>query len=59
MYEAKYPFPMISDPAATGVQQIVDAANKIIAYLPPRLLGVPAIYFAVVISFIFVLVVFL
>jgi uncharacterized membrane protein required for colicin V production len=59
MYEAKYPFMMITDPATTGVPQIMDTANKIIAYLPPRLLGVPAIYFAAVLSFIFVIVVFI
>jgi hypothetical protein len=55
----KYPFMMITDPATTGVPQIMDTANKIIAYLPPRLLGVPAIYFAAVLSFIFVIVVFI
>lgn len=59
MYEARYPFAMISDPISTGVPHIMDAANKIISYLPPRILGVPAIYFAVVLSFVFVLVVFI
>jgi len=59
MYEASYPFNMISDPINTGVPQIMDAANKIITYLPPHILGVPAIYFAVVLSFVFVLVVFI
>lgn len=59
LYEANYPFLMISDPIKTGVPQIVDAANKIIAYLPPSILSVPAIYFAVVLAFVFVLVVFI
>ena len=59
LYEAKYPFPGITDPALSGVQQYADAAKLILAYLPPRLLGVPAIYFAVVLSFAFVIVVFI
>jgi uncharacterized membrane protein required for colicin V production len=59
MYEAQYPFALISDPASTGIPNIVEAANKIIAILPPRVLGVPAIYFAVVLAFVFVLVVFI
>lgn len=59
MYEAKYPFPMITDPINTGIPHIIDAANKIIAILPPSILTVPAIYFAIVLAFVFVLVVFL
>ncbi len=59
MFEAHYPFAMITDPAKTGIPQIIEAANKIIPILPPRFLGVPAIYFAVVLSFVFVLVVFI
>lgn len=59
LYEAKYPFPGISDPSLSGVQQYADAAKIIIQYLPPRLLGVPNIYFAVVLSFAFVIVVFI
>lgn len=59
IYEANYPFPMITDPVNTGVPQIIDAANKIITYLPPSIFTVPAIYFAVVLAFVFVLVVFI
>lgn len=59
MVEAHYPFDMITDPLKTGVPEIIDAVNKIIAYLPPSILSVPAIYFAVVIAFVFVLVVFI
>jgi len=59
MVEAKYPFAMITDPLKTGVPEIIDTVSKIITYLPPSLLGVPAIYFAVVIAFVFVLVVFI
>ena len=32
---------------------------RILAFLPPHLLGSPAIYFAVAIAFVFVLVVFI
>jgi uncharacterized membrane protein required for colicin V production len=47
---AKYPFPIITAPATTPL---------IVQYLAPRLLGIPAIYFAVVVAFIFVIVVFI
>jgi uncharacterized membrane protein required for colicin V production len=47
---AKYPFPIITAPAGNLV---------ILQYLAPRLLGIPAIYFAVVVAFIFVIVVFI
>jgi len=59
IFSANYPFAMITDPNNTGVPQIIDSANKLIAFLPPQLLGVPAIYFAVVLAFVFVLVVFI
>lgn len=59
MFQAQYPFMMITDPAKSSIPQIVDSAKQIIAYLPPALLGVPAIYFATVLSFVFVLVVFI
>ena len=59
LYEANYPFAMITDPLNSGVPQIIEAATKVIAYLPPSILSVPAIYFAVVIAFVFVLVVFI
>jgi len=36
-----------------------DAANALIPLLAPNLLGEPAIYFAALISFIFVMVVFI
>jgi uncharacterized membrane protein required for colicin V production len=38
---------------------IADAVNKILPLLPPRLLGEPGIYFAVILAFIFVIVVFI
>jgi hypothetical protein len=34
-------------------------ARNLLEYMPPRILGIPGIYFAVVLAFIFVLVVFI
>lgn len=59
LYQAQYPFVMITDPLNSGIPQVVDTANNLIGYLPPLLLGVPGIYFAVVLAFVFVLVVFI
>ncbi|MDO9128538.1 MAG: CvpA family protein [Anaerolineales bacterium] len=56
MSEADFPFGIITSPVAgTPLGQ---AALDLLEILPPRLLGVPAIYFAVVLAFIFVIVVF-
>lgn len=57
MHASGYPFDYISAPmpgSPTG-----DAAIALIDYLPPNLLGEPTIYFAVVLAFIFVMVVFI
>jgi uncharacterized membrane protein required for colicin V production len=54
MHQAQYPFPnFISAPTPES------AASQLIAFLPPQWLGVPVIYFAVALSFAFVLVVFI
>jgi uncharacterized membrane protein required for colicin V production len=56
MAQAGYPFsPSISAP----VGDAVEAVNRMMFYMPPNLLGEPGIYFAVIIAFIFVLVVFI
>jgi uncharacterized membrane protein required for colicin V production len=55
--QANYPFDMITPPDFTT--EIGQAAQKLISLMPPQILGAPAIYFAVAISFVFVLVVFL
>ena len=55
MADAKYPFANIIS-APTGA--IAKIATNMLIYMPPKLLGIPGIYFAVVISFIFVIVVF-
>ncbi len=53
--QAQYPFPNIvsqpSGPLAAAVQTMM-------AYMPPHLLGIPGIYFAVILCFIFVIVVY-
>jgi uncharacterized membrane protein required for colicin V production len=57
MNVANYPFPKFmtkpTDPA------VVDTVNQMMAYMPPQLLGEPAIYFAIILAFIFVLVVYI
>ena len=54
--QASYPFTnFISTP--TG--EIANMSKAMLEYMPPRLLGIPGIYFAVVIAFIFVIVVFI
>jgi len=57
LYEAGYPFTIITAPVeGTPMGNI---AISLLRYMPPNILGIPAIYFAVVIAFIFVLVVFI
>ncbi len=55
--KAGYPFSIISRPD-TATQMGITAMNML-KYMPPNLLGIPAIYFAVVLAFIFVIVVFI
>ena len=55
--EAGYPFDIISAPIPGS--QIEKLALAMLQYMPPKLLGIPGIYVAVVIAFIFVLVVFI
>jgi uncharacterized membrane protein required for colicin V production len=56
MADAGYPFTNVIT-APTG--EIARAAETLLHYMPPKLLGIPGIYFAVVIAFIFVIVVFI
>jgi len=55
--DAGYPFAVISAP--TPGSNIEKMALEMLRLMPPKLLGIPGIYFAVVIAFIFVLVVFI
>lgn len=57
MDKGGYPFEIISAPnPETPMGQV---AVSLLKYMPPRILGIPGIYFAVVLAFIFVLVVFI
>ena len=57
MDSAGYPFQYIAAPVAGT--PMGDAAIKLLALLPPQWLSTPAIYFAVAVAFVFVLVVFI
>jgi hypothetical protein len=56
MADANYPFPNVITPPPDSISATV---NAMLHYMPPKLLGIPGIYFAVVIAFIFVIVVFI
>ena len=57
MHVADYPFrEVISKPADPVLLQTV---NQMMLYMPPQLLGEPGIYFAIIIAFVFVLVVYI
>lgn len=54
---ADYPFQeVVSKPTDPNVLQ---AVNQMMLYMPPQLLGEPAIYFAIILAFVFVLVVYI
>jgi lysylphosphatidylglycerol synthetase-like protein (DUF2156 family) len=58
MAQANYPFPnLIRTPQATD--PMGDLAMKMVAILPPNWLGIPTVYFAVAVAFLFVIVVFI
>jgi uncharacterized membrane protein required for colicin V production len=57
MHLADYPFEtVISKPTDPGIVQTV---NQMMLYMPPQLLGEPGIYFAIILAFVFVLVVYI
>lgn len=56
LHEANYPFPdIVSAPS----ENILESVQIMMNWMPPHLLGEPGIYFAVLICFIFVIVVFI
>ncbi len=57
LFDAGYPFPAIQAPPLGSELERISLA--MLKYMPPELLGIPGIYFAIVIAFIFVIVVFL
>jgi uncharacterized membrane protein required for colicin V production len=56
MSAANYPFPGI---VSAPPDSMAATVNAMMRYMPPKVLGIPGIYFAVVIAFIFVIVVFI
>ena len=57
MNAADYPFErIISRPVDPALMQQV---NQMMLYMPPQLLGEPGIYFAIILAFIFILVVYI
>jgi hypothetical protein len=56
MHQAGYPFPKVISPPTGDV--LVNVQN-LMNWMPPHLLGEPGIYFAVLLAFIFVIVVFI
>jgi Colicin V production protein len=57
MHIANYPFPqIISKPAD---QTLLQTVNNMMLYMPPQLLGEPGIYFAIILAFVFVIVVYI
>jgi uncharacterized membrane protein required for colicin V production len=57
MHVANYPFEkVITKPPDDALMQTV---NQMMLYMPPQLLGEPGIYFAVILAFIFVIVVYI
>jgi uncharacterized membrane protein required for colicin V production len=57
MHVADYPFEkVISKPTDPALLQTI---NQMMLYMPPQLLGEPGIYFAIILAFVFVLVVYI
>jgi hypothetical protein len=56
--QANYPYPNIVSAPAPGTP-LANSITLMAQYLPPHLLGEPAIYFAVIIAFVFILVVYI
>lgn len=56
MQEAEYPFPKFMTPPDPSIATTV---SQMMAYMPPVVLGEPGIYFAIILAFIFVLVVYI
>ena len=54
---ANYPFQKVISPAVDPA--VIDAINRMMNYMPPRFLGEPGIYFAVILILIFIIVVYI
>lgn len=56
MHLANYPYPKV---ISAPTEAIVQTVTQMMLYMPPQLLGVPGIYFAIILAFVFVLVVYI
>ena len=56
LHDAGYPFPNVISAPQGDIAEIV---RRMMIWMPPHLLGEPGIYFAVILAFIFVLVVYI
>jgi uncharacterized membrane protein required for colicin V production len=57
MHVANYPFPRVI--SAPTEPTLVNTVNQMMLYMPPQLLGEPGIYFAIILAFVFVIVVYI
>jgi uncharacterized membrane protein required for colicin V production len=57
LHEANYPFPDIFFPSSSV--EVTEAIGRMMTWMPPYALGEPGIYFAVIIAFIFIIVVYI
>lgn len=58
LHQANYPFPQVVSPPIANSPS-AETLVRMMDYMPPAILGEPGIYFAVLLSFIFVLVVYI
>jgi uncharacterized membrane protein required for colicin V production len=58
LHQANYPYANIISAPAAGTP-LADSVNLMMQYMPPRWLGEPGIYFAVIIILIFIIVVYI
>jgi hypothetical protein len=56
IHQGNYPFPDFISPPPDAMRASVD---QLVSFMPPRWLGIPGIYVAVGLSFLFVLIVFI
>jgi uncharacterized membrane protein required for colicin V production len=57
MHVADYPFPAVISKPVDPV--LLQSVNQMMLYMPPQLLGEPGIYFAIILAFVFVIVVYI
>ena len=57
LYLANYPFPTIVSEPTEPI--IANTVNQMMMYMPPHLFGDPGIYFAIIVAFVFVIVVYI